>query len=88
VENFFRVGVAVIKGILEDWDSKFDQGLEPGNYIGDIFGSLGGSPDFGPGNIQGDGGKFVKPSGESGDLGHSLRPELAPRRALVRRGRL
>ena len=48
VENIYRAGVKVVEGILKEWDSKFCKGIQHTNYIGDIFGSLGGKPDFGP----------------------------------------
>ncbi|KAK4236666.1 purine nucleoside permease [Achaetomium macrosporum] len=50
IDNIFRAGVEIVKGILADWDRVFDKGIKPTNYIGDIFGSLGGEPDFGPGS--------------------------------------
>ncbi|KAJ7600526.1 purine nucleoside permease [Mycena floridula] len=43
-------GVPVVQGILAGWDHKFRAGVPAPNYIGDIFGSLGGKPDFVPGN--------------------------------------
>ena len=53
VANVYLAGVEIIKGILDEWDCTFDKGIIPTNYIGDIFGSLGGKPDFGPGSITG-----------------------------------
>ncbi|ESK98411.1 purine nucleoside [Moniliophthora roreri MCA 2997] len=53
VENIYVAGVKVVQGIMNGWDSKFSAGVKPANYIGDIFGSLGGQPDFGPGSIFG-----------------------------------
>jgi hypothetical protein len=38
-----------VKGILGKWNSTFEHGVVPTNYIGDIFGTLGGKPDSGPG---------------------------------------
>lgn len=49
VDNLYETGVEIIRGILRSWDCKFKNGVEPTNYIGDILGSLGGRPDFGPG---------------------------------------
>ncbi|KAG8989783.1 hypothetical protein FRB94_014015 [Tulasnella sp. JGI-2019a] len=49
VMNIYLAGVKVVEGILKDWDSTFEKGVKATNYIGDIFGSLGGTPDFGPG---------------------------------------
>jgi purine nucleoside permease len=49
--NIRLAGVQIILGILNGWSQIFEKGVKPGNYIGDIFGSLGGEPDFGPGSI-------------------------------------
>ncbi|KIK70001.1 hypothetical protein GYMLUDRAFT_53124 [Collybiopsis luxurians FD-317 M1] len=49
LQNIRLAGVPIILGIVEGWDTIFEQGITPDNYIGDIFGSLGGKPDFGPG---------------------------------------
>ncbi|KAJ7753331.1 purine nucleoside permease [Mycena maculata] len=51
VLNLHLAGVKVVQGIVGEWDDKFAAGIEPTNYIGDVFGSLGGEPDFGPGSI-------------------------------------
>lgn len=48
VNNIYRAGIKVVEGILHEWDSKFCKGIKASNYIGDIFNSLGGTPDFGP----------------------------------------
>jgi purine nucleoside permease len=48
IQNIYQAGTPVIKGILSEWHSKFKKGIKPTNYIGDIFGTLGGKPDFGP----------------------------------------
>jgi hypothetical protein len=66
IDNIYKAGVEIVQGILKDWDCTFKKGVKPTNYIGDIFGSLGGHPDFGPGSLTG--GKPVLPNGESGDL--------------------
>ncbi|KAI9800320.1 MAG: hypothetical protein M1833_003434 [Piccolia ochrophora] len=47
ISNIYLAGVEVVMGILDGWDAVFERGVEPSNYIGDIFGSLGGTPDFG-----------------------------------------
>ncbi|KAG7087702.1 hypothetical protein E1B28_013649 [Marasmius oreades] len=52
--NLYRTGIHIVQGIVSDWDH-FRFGVKPDNYIGDIFGSLGGQPDFGPGNVFGGG---------------------------------
>lgn len=36
---------------MDGWNSTFEAGVKAENYLGDIFGSLGGDPDFGPGYI-------------------------------------
>ncbi|KAG6890224.1 hypothetical protein C0995_010237 [Termitomyces sp. Mi166 len=51
--NIYLAGVKVVQGIINDWGGTFAKGVEPTNYIGDIWGSLGGNPDFGPGSVFG-----------------------------------
>ncbi|KAE9394249.1 purine nucleoside permease [Gymnopus androsaceus JB14] len=53
VLNIYLAGVKVVEGISNGWEKVFEQGIRPTNYIGDIFGSLGGEPNFGPGSILG-----------------------------------
>ncbi|KAK3486780.1 purine nucleoside permease-domain-containing protein [Neurospora hispaniola] len=48
--NLGRAGVEIVRGILQGWEHTFRKGIKPTNYIGDIFGSLGGQPNFGPGS--------------------------------------
>lgn len=50
IQNIYLAGVKVVEGILGDWNSTFAQGVNATNYLGDIFGTLGGVPDFGPGS--------------------------------------
>lgn len=52
VKNLYKAGIEVVKGILQEWDTMFAAGIKPSNYIGDIFGSLGSDPDYGPGRVQ------------------------------------
>ena len=47
VMNIYLAGVKVVEGILKEWDQTFKKGIKAPNYVGDIFGSLGGTPDFG-----------------------------------------
>lgn len=49
VENIYLAGVKVVEGILNGWDSTFEKGIKPKNYIGDILGTLPQKykPDFG-----------------------------------------
>ncbi|KAJ7250460.1 purine nucleoside permease [Mycena haematopus] len=48
--NLRLAGMKIVQGIIDEWATTFERGIEPSNYIGDILGSLGGNPDFGPGN--------------------------------------
>jgi purine nucleoside permease len=48
IQNIYLAGTPIVKGILDRWNSQFEKGIKPTNYIGDIFGTLGGAPDFGP----------------------------------------
>lgn len=50
IQNIYLAGVKVVEGILGGWNTTFEKGINATNYIGDIFGSLGGTPDFGPGS--------------------------------------
>ncbi|KAL1859413.1 hypothetical protein Plec18170_002529 [Paecilomyces lecythidis] len=52
IENIYNAGVKVVEGILNGWNTTFAKGVKPINYIGDIFGTLGGTPDFGPGRKE------------------------------------
>ncbi|THW80376.1 purine nucleoside permease [Aureobasidium pullulans] len=55
INNLYLAGVKVVEGILDGWNSTFAQGVNATNYIGDIFGTLGGEPDFGLGaEVSGD----------------------------------
>ncbi|RMD39972.1 hypothetical protein DV735_g5152, partial [Chaetothyriales sp. CBS 134920] len=47
VENIYRAGIKVVQGILDDWETTFEAGVTPTNYIGDIYNTLGGNPDYG-----------------------------------------
>ncbi|KAJ3574933.1 hypothetical protein NPX13_g4209 [Xylaria arbuscula] len=48
VRNLYITGVKIIQAMLASWSSEFERGIKPDNYIGDIFGSLGGKPDYIP----------------------------------------
>ncbi|KAF7358212.1 Purine nucleoside [Mycena venus] len=50
--NLHIAGVKIVQAIVSGWKD-FEGGVKATNYIGDIFGSLGGKPDFGPGSIFG-----------------------------------
>jgi hypothetical protein len=48
IENIFIAGSAIVKDVLKNWNSIYKGGVKPGNYIGDLFNSLGaGNPDIG-----------------------------------------
>ena len=51
ITNLYVAGIKVVEGILNGWNNTFERGVGPRNYVGDIFGSLGGTPSFGPGSI-------------------------------------
>jgi purine nucleoside permease len=51
--NLRIAGVKVVQGIIDGWAGTFERGVKPDNYVGDILGSLGGYPDFGPGSLFG-----------------------------------
>lgn len=48
LENIGRAGYQIVSGILDNWNQKFQEGILPSNYVGDVFATLGGSPPFGP----------------------------------------
>ncbi|KYK57661.1 purine nucleoside permease [Drechmeria coniospora] len=74
VDNLFNAGIEIVKSIVGAWNCTFGRGVPPTNYIGDIFGSLGGHPDFGLGSITN--GKVIAPAGKGGNL---ARLEMARR---------
>ncbi|PCD40926.1 hypothetical protein FGRA07_02197 [Fusarium graminearum] len=51
IANIFNAGIEIVKAIIHDWDNTFKEGITAENYVGDIFGSLGGEPDFGFGSL-------------------------------------
>ncbi|PSR82026.1 purine nucleoside permease [Coniella lustricola] len=81
IENIYNAGVEILKGVLDGWNSTFEKGVAPSNYIGDVFGSLGGEPDFGSGSLTN--GTGVLPDGETGDL--EKRELDAPKHASTKR---
>ena len=46
--NLYLSGIKIVEGILHDWHEKLESGIKASNYIGDIYVSLGGTPDFVP----------------------------------------
>lgn len=84
VENIYRAGMPIVRGILDGWDcAELKGGVETDNYIGDIFGSLGGDPDFGLGSITD--GKPVSAGGTS-DFLNLKRRGMGRRMKRARRG--
>ena len=61
VMNIYLAGVKVVQGILAGWNDTFAQGVPAQNYVGDVFGSLGGAPSFGPGSIFNSSGASAAP---------------------------
>lgn len=51
VINIYLAGVKIVQGIVSGWDDTFEKGITASNYVGDVLGSLGGAPSFGPGSI-------------------------------------
>ncbi|KAI0310779.1 purine nucleoside permease [Amylostereum chailletii] len=51
IANIRTAGVEVVLGIVEGWEVTFREGVHATNYVGDILGSIGGEPDFGPGSV-------------------------------------
>lgn len=49
IQNIYLAGVKVVEGIVDNWEHIFQKGVNATNYVGDIFGTLGGTPDFGQG---------------------------------------
>ncbi|KAK4182988.1 purine nucleoside permease [Podospora australis] len=60
IKNIYMAGIEIVRGIHAEWRSVFLKGVKPTNYVGDIWGTLGGHPDFGPGSRTN--GKAVKPA--------------------------
>ncbi|KAK3995252.1 purine nucleoside permease [Cladorrhinum sp. PSN332] len=50
IQNIYVAGIEIVKGIMGAWETTFDRGVKPCNYLGDVWGTLGGHPDFGPGS--------------------------------------
>lgn len=48
-DNVYTAVVSIIKDIVYNWDEVYLNGTSAENYLGDVYGSLGGKPDFGPG---------------------------------------
>jgi len=60
--NLRVAGVPIVQGIVQGWEELFAAGIKPSNYVGDILGTLGGHPDFGPGSMFGGEKAFMVPA--------------------------
>ncbi|KAG7420401.1 Purine nucleoside permease [Fusarium oxysporum f. sp. rapae] len=80
IANIFNAGIEIVKGVIEDWDTTFKDGIRAENYIGDIFGSLGGEPDFGFGSLTH--GERIAPDSKSSELANR---EMDRRRILTQK---
>lgn len=49
LDNLVIAGLPFVHDVLANWDDVYETGeqFKPKNYVGDIFGTLGGVPDFG-----------------------------------------
>jgi len=47
LRNLYIGGIPIVKDIVYDNWKTYKAGIPATNYIGDVFGSLGGVPDFG-----------------------------------------
>ncbi|KAH9907550.1 purine nucleoside permease [Xylariomycetidae sp. FL2044] len=52
VENVYVAGHSIASGITGSWDEIYAAGVAPDNYIGDVWATLGNTPDFGPGRVS------------------------------------
>lgn len=52
LKNLYLAGVKIIEGIVGGWDETFAEGVNATNYVGNVLGSIGGTPDFGPGPVS------------------------------------
>ncbi|KAI0011225.1 purine nucleoside permease [Xylariaceae sp. FL0662B] len=53
VENVYVAGHSIAKGIIGSWQETYKSGIAAQNFLGDVWGTLGGKPDFGPGRESG-----------------------------------
>lgn len=52
--NLVNAGFPFIHDVLTNWENVYESGetYEADNYVGDIFGSVGGKPDFGKDSFE------------------------------------
>ncbi|KAK7985557.1 purine nucleoside permease-domain-containing protein [Apiospora saccharicola] len=77
IENVWLAGNSIARGIIGGWDQTFKTGIPASNYVGDVWGALGGTPDFGPGRVSG--GEPVVLPGAKGQ--HPLKVKRSTRRS-------
>lgn len=50
VTNLYHAGWPFVNDVVKNWEKLYENNtFTPKNYVGDVFGTLGGNPDFGPG---------------------------------------
>lgn len=64
IENVWVAGNSIARGIISAWNETFKTGIPAQNYVGDVWGVLGGTPDFGPGRVS-SGNPVVLPGAKS-----------------------
>ncbi|RLV91179.1 Purine nucleoside permease [Spathaspora sp. JA1] len=54
LDNLVLAGEPIVKDIVKNWEKVYADGKKYGskNYVGDIFGTLGGTPDFGKSSFE------------------------------------
>ncbi|ORX95132.1 hypothetical protein BCR34DRAFT_608042 [Clohesyomyces aquaticus] len=55
LQNIGIAGEKIVDGILANWVRFFQGGVETDNHVGDVFGTAGGTPEFGPKRVPGRG---------------------------------
>lgn len=48
-ENVYAAVLNIVEDVYKNWNRTYANGTSAKNYVGDVLGSLGGTPDFGPG---------------------------------------
>lgn len=82
IDNIYLAGVEIARGVLKNWECTFKKGIKPTNYVGDMFGSLPGEPDFGPGSLTD--GKGYSPGGNNPNT--HFKRSFVPGKAIRKRG--
>lgn len=53
IANIYNAGLPYLTDIISNWDKTYKDGhYKAKNYVGDIFGTLGGTPDFGKSSFE------------------------------------